>query len=66
MIKFVLCFPFSLSYVFVKNRTKGAPPPPQRKKIAVILGTIQRKIWKQFMEGIVNIMGTKWGLSISL
>ncbi len=26
------------------------------------MGTIERKTWEQFKEGIVNIMGTKWGL----
>jgi hypothetical protein len=61
MIEVVLCFPFGVSYVCVKNRTKGAP-----KKTAVLLGTIQRKTWEQFKEGIVNVMGTNWGLSISL
>jgi len=61
MIQFVLCFPFGLSYVCVKNRTKRS-----LKKTEVILGTIERKTWEQFKEGIVNIMGTKWGLSISL
>jgi hypothetical protein len=64
MIKFVLCFPFSLSYVFVKNRTKGAPPPPKKKNSRDIgnnkkknMGTIYGRYCKHYGNkmGLIHI-----------